>query len=78
MTTEAELLLAIRLSDGGAAIYDLTYLASRHAIHPAYSRIAFRRTAEGWASRPGAEVVAEAARRFAAEQAERGVQEAQP
>ena len=78
MTTEAQLLIAIRLSDGGAALFDLTYLASHHAIHPDFNRIAFRMTAEGWARRSGAEVVAEAARRFAAEQAGRGVQEVQP
>jgi hypothetical protein len=78
MTTEAELLLAIRLRDGGAALYDLAYLASHHTIHPAYSRIAYRMTAEGWARRPATEVVAEAARRFAAEQAGSGVQEVQP
>ena len=76
MTTEAELLLAIRLRDGGAAIYDLAYLANRQAIHPAYARIAFHLNKDGWATRPGSEVVAEAARRFA--EAERGVKEAQP
>ena len=78
MTTEAELRAAIRLSDGGAAIYDMAYLASKGAVHPAYNRIAVQLNRDGWARRSGAEVVAEAARRFAEEQAKRAAREAQP
>jgi len=78
VTTEAQLRLAIRLRDGGAALYDLAYLASHSSIHPDYGRIAFRMNAEGWARRSGDEVVAEAAARFAAEQAALGAMDGQP
>jgi hypothetical protein len=77
MTTEAELRAAIRLRDGGAAIYDLAYLASRETVHPSYNRIALQLTKDGWARRTGDEVVAEAARRFAEEQALLAVRKAQ-
>ena len=68
MTTEAELRTAIRQRDGGAAIYQLAYLASKGAVHPAYNRIALQLTKDGWSKRSGEEVLVEAARCFAGEQ----------